>query len=270
MKSNRPLNRDEVEQLDLQARIDLEMQLKDAEADRVTQQSAPDSSQLDSYFNCSPWRKKMFSFLDPIAGRTVLDIGCGYNPTPILFALAGAKYVIACDVSPKALAHIDAMAKDSGVEQQVSVVLCAAEQLPLADETFDIVHGDGVLHHLLLPLAGAEITRVFTKDGKAAFKDPLGENPFLEFAREYVPYSWKGSVKGTDQPLLFRSIREFGNYFSTFTYQGFGFISMLPTLIWGRGRSKPTEIAYKLDDTILRLLPFLQRYCRFVVICVKK
>jgi SAM-dependent methyltransferase len=47
------------------------------------------------------------------------------------------------------------------------------------------MHGEGLLHHLALPAAGREIARVLKTGGRAVFKDPLGQNPVLELARDF-------------------------------------------------------------------------------------
>jgi ubiquinone/menaquinone biosynthesis C-methylase UbiE len=81
--------------------------------------------------------------------------------------------VYACDASPNAVAFACKTAAAAGVADQVSALVCAGEQLPLASETVDIVHGEALLYHLLLPQAGAEIARVMKNGAGAALKTPL-------------------------------------------------------------------------------------------------
>jgi SAM-dependent methyltransferase len=242
MKTNRLITREDAASLDLQSRIKLEMDLMDAEVQRAVPLSLPADWNFDHYRDRSPWRAHLFDFLGSFVGKTVLDLGCGYQPTPVYFALAGARKVYACDVSPKAVAHVREMAQAAGVADRVLALVCAGEQLPFADQQLDLIHGEAVLHHLYLALAGAEIARVLRLGGRAGFKDPLGHNRLLEF----------------------------GQYFAGCTYHGFGLLSMIVILIWGRGDSKPRKIADALDSYLLRTFPFLQRFCRFVVTCVEK
>jgi SAM-dependent methyltransferase len=257
--------------LDLQSRIALEKEITDAEAEEISAKPIPPQWHFDDYKNHSLWRRYEFNFLGPLSGKTILDLGCGYHSTPTYFALAGARKVYACDVSPKALAFARKTAEAAGVAHRVSVLLCAGEQLPLTSETVDIVHGEAVLHHLLLSQAGTEIARVLRKGGRAAFKDPLGYNLLLECARDYLPYAWKKSHKGTDRPLKLHDIEEFGRHFSVCTYQGFGLSSMIVTALQGSGKkSKLRDLADRLDTRILQWVPWLHRYGRFVVTCVEK
>jgi SAM-dependent methyltransferase len=270
MKTNRVLSREKAASLDLQSRIKLEMELTDANAQRFMSQSAQADWRFDTYRDRLPWRSHLFDFLGSLVGKTVLDLGCGYQPTPIYFALAGARKVYACDVSPIAVAHVQEMAEAAGVADRVNALVCAGEQLPFANEQIDIIHGEAVLHHLRLPLAGAEIARVLRHGGKAGFKDPLGHNRLLDLARDYLSYRWKASAKGTDRPLKFSDIEGFGRPFRVYTYRGFGLLSIVVVFIWGRGDSTARKIADALDSYLLRTFPFLQRFCRFVVTCVEK
>lgn len=271
MKTNRLLSRKEATSLDLPSRIRLEAQLTDAEMEKKAKPlSIPPGWQFDDYRNTSPKMAHLFDLLGPPAGQVILDIGCGYHPSPIYFALASAKKVYVCDVSPKALAYVQEIADSFDVTDRVSAFICAAERLPLANERIDVIHGAGVLHHLKLRLAGAEIARVLRRSGKGGFRDPLGQNPLLELWRDHLPYRGKASAKGTDRPLTFKSIDRFGQHFSICSYRGFELLSMIVTFIGGQSKSKPRKLANIVDAHILRLFPRLQRYCRFVITYVEK
>jgi len=271
MKTNRLLSKQEASNLQLSARIALEKELTDAEAcQKARRDTLPAHPRFEDYRNKNAWREHMFNFLGSLVGRTVLDLGCGYHPTPIYFALAGARRVYACDVSPKAVDFIRTLAESAGVSESVVGLVCAAEQLPLADACVDVIHGEAVLHHLQVASAGPELARVLKPGGKAAFKDPLGQNPVLEFARDYLPYRWKASSKVTDKPLTFADLEKFGRSFDRCSYRGFGFSSMITAVLDGRTNSRPHQIASRLDLLLLNRFSGLQRFCRYVVTCVQK
>jgi SAM-dependent methyltransferase len=255
--------------LPLESRIRLERTLTDSEARTVRPDSIVAGPTIKDYCNRLPWRESLFEFLGPLEGRTILDLGCGYHPTPIYLALAGCRRVYACDVSPRAVESMATLAENVGVSDRVKVFVAAAEALPLETGSLDLVHGESVLHHLDLELAGAEIRRVLKGNGRAAFKDPLGQNPLLELARDYLPYSWK-KPKGTDRPLKFPELERFGRRFSHFQYRGFGLVSMFTKFLLNDSRSRLHQAAHGVDSVLLHRLPFLQRYCRFVVTGVVK
>jgi len=270
MKTNRVIGRDTADELDISSRIRLEAELTDQEGEDKSIPHIPNDWQFEDYRNYRPHRAYIFSFLGSLTHQTVLDLGCGYHPTPVYFALAGAKRIIACDVSFNAVAYMQKMAAEAGVSDRLSVVVCAGEQLLFADESMNLIHGEAVLHHLDIPMSSGEVARTLKRGGKAAFKDPLGQNPLLEFARDYLPYSWKKSAKGTDSPMTFKKIETFGKAFSTYTYHGFGLLSLFAIYFWGRQPSQALRLADLLDSYMLRSCPLLQRWCRFVVTCVRK
>jgi len=265
MKSRRLITRDQAATLDLPSRIRVEREITDAKT-RQYARARPEIWELEAYVRQSPWRQSMFAFLGDVRGKTVLDLGCGYHPTAIYLAGAGARTVLACDISANAVAHILALADERGLRQRVKGVVCAAEQLPFADDRIDLIHGEAVLHHLSMPLAAMEVARVRRAGGRAAFKDPLGENALLEFARDY----FKESAKATDRPLTFDQLREFSRMFRSCTYSGFGLTATIAAPLGRRAWKRLTRLTDALDRRVLRLIPMLGRYCQYVVTCAEK
>ena len=79
------------------------------------------------------------------AGRDVLELGCGMATDGARFVRNGARYT-GVDFSRKAL---EFAARRFEVEGRAARLLRAsAAELPFADETFDLVYSNGVLHHL--------------------------------------------------------------------------------------------------------------------------
>ena len=268
MGTNRILDREEAERLNISERIRLEQHLMDSVLVNDRLFKLPETWRFDDYMNQSPWKKHQFKFLGSVKNKVILDLGCGYNPTSIYFARAGAQAVIAGDISTKTLAYVQKMAGINNVEDKISVLLCAGETIPLATNSVDIVHGEGVLHHLKLKDAGKEIERVLKPGGKAVFKDPLGENPLLEFARDRLPYKWKHAAKGTDRPLTTKELKQLKAHQFHCSCSGFCLTGMLARAIWGRDLYWPQFIFDRLDRFLLKNFPTLQRYCRYVVTCV--
>ena len=80
---------------------------------------------------------------DQIAGKKVLEVGCGMGLHTELMARAGAK-VTAIDISPKSVAATRARLQVRGVEAEVREL--DAETLDLEGE-FDFIWSWGVIHH---------------------------------------------------------------------------------------------------------------------------
>src|SRR3954463_458406 len=76
-----------------------------------------------------------------------LEIGAGTGYFSLNLLRAGVVGHATCtDISPGMLQTLRANAERLGVD--VDAVACAAEQLPFADDSFDLVVGHAVLHHL--------------------------------------------------------------------------------------------------------------------------
>jgi SAM-dependent methyltransferase/GT2 family glycosyltransferase len=118
-------------------------------------------------------------------GRDVLEYGCGDDPFVLELVRHGARGT-GIDLSPVAVERAGARAAESGLANARFEVM-DGEELRFADDSFDLVCGTGVLHHLDLRRAYAEIARVLRPGGSAIFIEPLGHNPGLRAFRALTP-----------------------------------------------------------------------------------
>lgn len=100
---------------------------------------------------------------------SALEIGAGTGYFGLNLVRSGTvSAYTATDISPVMLATLEATANRLGVP--VTTARCEAAQLPFADDSFDLVFGHAVLHHL--PDLGAsfgEFRRVLKPGGAIAF-----------------------------------------------------------------------------------------------------
>jgi ubiquinone/menaquinone biosynthesis C-methylase UbiE len=98
-----------------------------------------------------------------------LEIGAGTGYFTLNLMQAGVvRRAVCSDISPGMLAVLQGNARRLGLE--VATVTGDAEQLPLADASFDLVFGHAVLHHIPdVPRAFAEFRRVLRPGGMLAF-----------------------------------------------------------------------------------------------------
>jgi ubiquinone/menaquinone biosynthesis C-methylase UbiE len=98
-----------------------------------------------------------------------LEIGAGTGYFTLNLLRAGViEQGVATDISPGMLAALLASAEGLGLE--VKTVRCEATELPFPDDSFDLVFGHAVLHHLPdLEAAFAEFGRVLRPGGRIAF-----------------------------------------------------------------------------------------------------
>lgn len=100
--------------------------------------------------------------------EAVLDAGCGNGGVARLIR-ERARSVVAIDVEPH-----EAWADEPGL----SFAVADAEQLPFADDSFDVVHSKDSLHHMRAPeRALAEYRRVLKPGGSALIIEANRYNP---------------------------------------------------------------------------------------------
>jgi glycosyltransferase involved in cell wall biosynthesis/SAM-dependent methyltransferase len=122
----------------------------------------------------------------PLAGKHVLDLGCGTGDLTLRMLQRGAR-VTALDISPGAVGVAEERARRFVPEGDARFVIGTAEATGLDNHEFDAVVGKLVLHHLNLRLAAPEIHRVLKPGGRGAFIETSGLNPLLRAARRHLP-----------------------------------------------------------------------------------
>jgi SAM-dependent methyltransferase len=108
---------------------------------------------------------------EPRRYARALDIGAGtgYFSLNLLRARVAGD-VVATDISPGMLRSLERSARELGLSERVSTEVTEASALPFEDDSFDLVFGHAVLHHLPdLDRAFREFARVLRPGGVLAF-----------------------------------------------------------------------------------------------------
>jgi SAM-dependent methyltransferase len=181
----------------------------------------------------------------------------------VVLARRGAR-VTAFDLSGGYLSEADRRAAANGVS--VDFVQADGERLPFADASFDRVWGNAVLHHLDLDVAGRELFRVLRPGGRAVFCEPWGGNALLSWARRHLSYRGKQRTPD-EEPLRPRQVRALEHIFPTVEVDGFQLLSMVRRVL---RPGRLTVTLEKCDASLLRRLPGLRRWCRYVVLTLRR
>ncbi len=106
------------------------------------------------------------------------------------------------------------------------------------------------------------------KGAKAVFIEPLGENVVLNFIRDFIERRIRGVRTEDEHPLLYKDIKGLRPYFNDVTYAEFQLLGMLERVI---GYQKAGSLRLdSIDGWVLVKFPFLKRFCRLVVISLRK
>jgi SAM-dependent methyltransferase len=216
-----------------------------------------------------------------VRGKRILDYGCGAAEGGVYLAKLGAD-VVGIDVSPGMLEAAQRLAARHGVRIETRHV--TSDLIPAANDEFDLIYGNGVLHHVSLDVAIPELARVMRPTGKGCFIEPLPYNPVINIYRKIAR-----EVRTVDEkPLTFGDIERFNSHFADVSHQEFWLTTLSVFLkFFLIDRANPNQERYwkkiytdapklesffgplrSLDDRLLRLIPPLRRMCWNTVITV--
>jgi ubiquinone/menaquinone biosynthesis C-methylase UbiE len=160
-------------------------------------------------------------------GKRVLDFGCGSGHASTELARF-AEQVTGIDISPEAIRLATEHSRSLGFDSRTTFLVMDAENLTFEPGSFDVVSVRGVLHHMDLESALAQIRRVLRPDGKAIFLEALANNPIIHAYRKRTPHlrtAWE-----TDHILRFEDDVRMEKYFKTVEVRSFhlGVLAAVP------------------------------------------
>ncbi len=102
-----------------------------------------DEVERHRYQEYAPWMPEVMGF-DAFKGKRLLEVGCGMGTDLLQFARGGA-ICTGVDLTPRS---VEISSLHFGLyDMRADFVLGDGERLPFADESFDVVYSNGVLHH---------------------------------------------------------------------------------------------------------------------------
>ena len=191
-------------------------------------------------------------------GHDVLEMGCG-SGSVALFLGRDVSFT-AIDISDVAVRATLQEARAKGIAG--SYLLMNAEETAFADHSFDLICGQGILHHLNLKKACAEIQRILRPHGSAVFIEPLGHNALINLYRKLTP-----QIRSIDEhPLLIRDMRDIRSYFAKVEVRYFCLLSLaaVPLRKWKIFPAVKTTLE-RVDSSLFRTLPVSGRYAWMMV-----
>lgn len=231
---------------------------------------------LKNYFRDfwhNPALKRMNSFIESSCGdlhnKKVLDYGCGIGTEALLLVKKGA-HVTGIDISP----FYTAQAKQLMKVNQVTVECYEfhamdGHQLKFSENTFDLVVGRGILHHLEYDIALNEIMRVLKPGGILVFQEPLGSNPLLKLFRLCTPYARtldEAPLYRTDLKKIFATRCSESRYFGIICTP----VALMTSFLTPRRLSKWILFGADKVEVWLNKLTFLHAWNQYIVLVIRK
>ena len=257
---------------ELKNREKAEVKRSASEASHIdTSDLVKDRAQIERYMNPPADTvyplEYSYHLLGDVRGKDVLEYGCGDGANTLLLALRGAR-VKALDISPELIEVARRRLEANGVEGDVEFVVGSAHDLPLPDESVDVVFGMAILHHLDLSLSAREVRRVLRKGGRAIFQEPVRNSKLVKLVRGLIPYQ-SADVSPFERPLTDGELLEYGSGFSSYRAKAFTFpttnlVSLLPAV------RKAEHAFYRWDAALLEKFPRLGYYAAIRVLEVVK
>lgn len=235
-----------------------------------TKDLKPGASQITRYWQppadtCYPL-EYAFHLLGDVRGKDVLDLGCGSGENTLLLAHRGAR-VIALDISPDLIDVAKRRLSINRPSSNVRFLTASAHDLPLPDESVDVVFGIAILHHLDMATISAQVMRVLRPGGRAIFQEPMRDSRLLRIVREAIPYKQK-DVSSYEYPLCNRDIAVLIKPFENYRAKDFQlpFVRLARVLRWHRW----VPPLYRVDRRLLDRYPALGHYATVRVLELTK
>jgi ubiquinone/menaquinone biosynthesis C-methylase UbiE len=216
-----------------------------------------------SYFYRRRREEILYEQLQYANGRRVLEIGSHCWVRWIENSQIQPAVLDCINISEKELQKGRNAAETSRVKARFS--LMDANNLEFADESFDMVIGSSILHHLDFVRALDEIQRVLKPQGRMLFVEPLDNNPIGKIVRALTPQARTQD----EQPLRTKEIAEIQKRFNaTFYYQQFLSVpfGIVSKVVFPNPDNLLMKSIYRIDRVIDTKCPPLRNLYRNVII----
>jgi 2-polyprenyl-3-methyl-5-hydroxy-6-metoxy-1,4-benzoquinol methylase len=233
----------------------------------------------------SPEYKEAIALLGNVKGKNVLNLGCGLGEEATYLAILGAK-VVAIDMSKEMLKATKKLAQKYNIDKNISYFSMSAEKLEFKKDSFDAVLGCNILHHVNIGKTILQIKKILKHNGIAVFCEPLAYNPLINIYR-IMAYKVRTDH---EHPLNYNDLKKIKTLFPNMIHKEFH-LSTLLIFVWfflGE-RLHPNKVRYwkkiiveaekyktafkvfySIDCVILKLFPFLRKYCWVTLLRMQK
>ena len=193
----------------------------------------------------------------------ILDYGCGTGASINKVIYFNPKKVIGIDISEISIQKAKDKIKSNF---NVELIVGNCEKTKFNDNTFDIVYGTGILHHLDIKLCLEEIQRILKPGGRLLFIEPLGTNPIINLYRKLTPKSRSRD----EHPLVNDDFNLIQNKFGKLQVKYYGFLTLIFFPLYGSPKNSAIFSMLKNIDQYLFKIKFFRKLAWSVLIIAEK
>jgi SAM-dependent methyltransferase len=225
-------------------------------------------------FDLERWHQ----LIGDVRGRKVLYLACGVETSGVLLALLGGK-VWVVDLAFEAILQQRKMGIANGTSDRTHFVVGSCGRLPLCSQSFDLVIGIGIWHHLQedLETPCSELARILKQDGFAVFEEPIIRSNLMARLRKRIPIPPPGSASPQCRPLAADALEHFTQQFHLEAHS-FRFIARFDRLVLGdmllefasAAWRRWTVFALHFIDFLLLRIPGFDRFAGVVILKLTK
>ena len=198
------------------------------------------------------------------AGGRVLEYGCATGGHAIELARRAAR-VDGIDISDVAIGQARERAAALGL-CNASFAVGDAHATGYDENTFDLVFGSGIIHHLDTERSLREIHRILKPGGVAVFKEPLGSNIAINLYRSLTP-----SARTEDEhPLRPVDKRLADQVFDSVTWRFYGLATLATVPLQASRLGPPAYRAAAGIDRILAAIPGMRWQLWYALLTLRK
>lgn len=205
-------------------------------------------------------KEHRFALVGDLGGAHVLDLACGEGSNAVLLAKLGAR-VTGVDISPRSIELAAARARANGVDDKTRFVCSPVETVEL-DGGYDLVWGDGVLHHVI-PELGLLMERLvgWARPGaRVVFSEPVCLSPAMRRLRLGLPIHTDATPD--ERPLGQSELDVVRRFVPNLRVRYFGLLGRFDRFILPRGFEQApaalrwlTSAAHLVDYAVLSIPP---------------
>ena len=192
--------------------------------------------------------------------KKLLEYGCADGINIEIFEKSGGAYVTGIDISEEGIKKASERITEKKLNADCFVM--DVENTQFDDNSFDVVAGMGIVHHLDIKNIYQETSRILNKDGHAIFLEPLGHNPIFNLFRILTP-----KIRTVDEhPLIRQDLRLLKKYFNDIEVKYFSLLTFFAVPFRKLSIFNPFYRLLYLIDKLIFKIPYIREWAWVVVI----